>query len=314
MAGTGAGGVDPEMLKEDLSTPPAIDDTQAAPEPTTPATDDSGNVGQQTQSEEKPDDAKIQAALREYGKLSQTQADLKKEREEKEQLKADLAKKVEIETRYRNIEREALKTPEKYKRALEDYSGYTTEQAQAEVERMKAQGTWKEQTQTVPVGSKPLTKEEIEAIADARYEQRVSARDLQSAFFAELPQLDPKNVAEEDKPSVQTLMSAVEFEARRRLAEAGKTLSVDNLAKESVVVYKKFTGISDEQLQKIREEGRIQGALEKKAEKVSTSKSPQGFTPKETNFGLSAAEIAQAEAEGISLEMFARLKDPIAQA
>lgn len=310
MATNGSGGVDPAMLGEDLSTPPAIDaDTQTPTEPPAPAVDEGGHADENLSSEGEPDADKVKAALREYGKLPQTQAQIKQLEEDLAKERADKVRLTEAETRLKTVETNALKSPEKYKRALVEYSGWDEASADAEVSRLKTQGLWQEETTTpqVPANQRPLTAADVEKMLTARED----ANTLQKTFFEELPELEPSNVSAERKPYMKTLTSAIEYEARQKLIREGKDLTPQNIAREAVNVYKAFTGVSDEQLQKARENGMLQRKLETGAEKGSVTKSAKGVSSKEESFGLSAKEIQQAEAEGLSLEEFAKLKDPV---
>lgn len=296
-----AGGTDPAMRTDDLNEPdPIVADTQVQV-PTPPATESADTVkkedsvltvtteGEQKQ-EEKPDQKKVEAALREAGKLKQVQKELEKSKKDLERL--------------RNIEQKALESPEKYKRALVDYNGMSESDAEKTVADLKQQGIWSNIQPSVP-GKQPAAT----PIDPYKAAQEVLAqRDHQDRFFERLPELNPKNIQATQRNTMATFASAIEFEARRRITED----STLDLYDEIENVYKEFTGKNDEQLKTAREEGRLQGAMERSTSKVSITKAPQGMSPKgDDSFGLTASEVAEAQAEGLSLKDFARLKDPV---
>lgn len=304
--------IDPTDANPDFDqNPVSTVDTQIS-QPATPANDVSGHVEQQTPTstpapegtlpEGQPDEAKIQAALREYGKLSQVQKEL-------DQTKEDIQ-------RLRNIEAKAIKSPESYMRALIEYSDYTEADARAKVEELKGQGFWQQpvtpaqtapNTGQYPQQTSPYGNKSVDEIVDLKIQQREQARALQEAFFEKVPALDPRNLAPEKIQGARTLAAAVEYEARRRVMEDPKI----NLVDELVSVYKEFTGQTEDSIEQAKETGREEGYLEAQTNKSTVNKPAKGYSPKESSFGLTSEELRQAQEEGFTPEEFAKLKNPV---
>lgn len=320
MTGQAQGTPDPaDQLKAEKNA-----DTQE-PEATPPAKDESGHGEEPDSSapapseEGQPDDKEELAKKREEGKLQQVQEELKRAQQEQERL--------------RTIESRLTETPEKYKQALVDINGWPEEQASAYVEQLKVQGTWANAQATPPaqpgtaMPQAPQTtapqapqapqaqtsKVDPVLAAQVMVQHEMAAQRLQQQFFEKVPELDPKNVPPEKHPGTKTFVSAVETEARRRMEEKGDDKGDAGLLDELVEVYKEFTGKTDKELKKAREEGKLEGYLEANVEKSSKAKPPKGTSPSDESYGLTPEEMKQAKAEGLSPKEFANLKDPVSQ-
>src|SRR5690606_22227480 len=90
-------------------------------------------------SEGQPDAKKSEAERKEEGKLKQYQEALKKAGITDIN---EISKLTEYKQRMENIERAAMQSPEKYKRALLDFNGVSEADAEAAVNNLKAQGYW----------------------------------------------------------------------------------------------------------------------------------------------------------------------------
>lgn len=246
-----------------------------------------------------PDEATVQAALREYGKLKQVQKELEEAKAYKE--------------RYSNIETKAMRSPESYKRALMEYNDMSDGEAELEVQRLKSQGRWQTVTSTPTIPKQNYSSEDLykvaAQIAEDTYNKKRIAESTQREFFEKVPQMDPKNLTEEQKQSVGTLAVAIEYEARRRIANNPSA----NIVEAMVNVYKEYTGKTDDQLAEAREAGRQQGYLEANSIAAQASKPARGYSNKESSFGLTPQQLAEAKEEGLTPEQYAKYSKPIAQ-
>lgn len=339
MAGNGQGQPDPRQ-NEDADVQGQQDQEQAQgrqdgldtqePNQAPPASDESGhgdNQGQPSQGADQPgedsqgdQDKDELAKRREEGKLQKVQKELEEARKDLDRLKV--------------IEEKALESPEKFERALVDYSGWDQQSARQYVEQLKAQGTWSRgqtpqsypgqqgaagqqgvaqggygQQQGTAQGQQPTI--DPYSAAEQVFQQKQQAQQLQQQFFERVPEMDPRNVSSEKQPAMRSFAAAIEYEARRRVSENSDLNIVDAL----VDTYKDFTGKTDEQLESAREEGRVEGYLEANASKAGSSAPSKGYSPKgESSHGLTKEEMKQADAEGISYERFAQLKaSPISE-
>lgn len=302
MAGT-ENDLDPNVEDQNLDQDSDQDlDTQD--NPTTPT--DGGHVAsQKSPNDTQPaatDDAKVQAALREYGKLQQVQQEL-------EQYK-------EKATYFDNVNSAAMQSPEKYKRVLMATYDATEAEADAAVQELRRQGHWQSPTTPTQPNLNQQSPQSLDPNAIVQLVQRATQDTVQREtfknefkrqVFERLPELSPENVADEDKELMGTLVRAAEYEATRRVQGNNKL----DLVEEFVNVYTKMTGRKAEDIQKAQKEGRMQGYLEANAGKAASGKSPKGYSSNEETYGLSPAEIAEANAEGLSLQDYAELKDPV---
>lgn len=257
-----------------------------------------------------------------------------KERQERQaqgklqQVQRELAQKNQA---LQQIVQNAQRTPESYKNALMSMSNFTAEQAEKRIEEIKAQGKapahwyndadrgsqgYNQMQQNVQAG-RDQTPPDPYAIArqavmqydqerTLREQQEAAQRELQelsSQFFSQVPELDPKNVPMEKQAETARLVDIVQLDAERRVQLDPSLKMVDAL----VTSYKQITGKSDEELEQIRAEARIEGYVQSNADKSESGSIPRGQSPKVKSHGLSADQVKQAKAEGLSPEEFAEL-------
>lgn len=244
----------------------------------------------------------------------QTLGKLQQEQAEKARLAKELSDAKKDLERLRVIEENALKSPDKFRKALIDYSGWDEQSADAYIDQIKRSGQaprewYGGQTPPTQPGQPAAQGGQVSPsidpfqAAEQVYNAKVQAERVQKAFFSRVPDLDPANLSPERHAGVRSLVTAIEYEARRRVMENPTADFVETL----VDVYKDFTGKTDEQLETAREEGRTQGYLEANAARAGSTKSTKGVTPKESTYGLSPDQMQQAKAEGLSYERFAEL-------
>lgn len=241
----------------------------------------------------------------------QTVGKLKQVQEQYQQAQAELAEYREDIERLRNIEQSALQSPDKYRKALVEFNGVTEAEANTYINQLisagKAPQSWYQQ-RGVPnqnTGNTPTIDPFV--AAEQVYNSKVQAEKIQRSFFERVPELDPSTIPPEKLESMKAFTTAIEYEAKRRVAQNPKKDFVDSL----VEVYKDFTGKTDDQLEAAKEEGRTQGYLEANASRAGSTKSPKGFSPKQSSFGLSSDQMEQAKTIGLSYERFAELtKNP----
>lgn len=245
-----------------------------------------------------PDEATVQAALREYGKLKQVQKELDDMRVYRD--------------RYSNIENKAMRSPEAYKRALIEYNDMSEEQAEAEVNRLRSSGRWQQPVARTAQNTSSNSQDIYSVaaqIAEETFNKKQEAAMLQKEFFDRIPQMDPKNIPSEQKQSVGTFAAAIEYEARRRVSKDSSLNLVDAM----VNVYREYTGKTEAELQEAREAGRRQGYLEANSVNAQSAKPSRGYTAKESSFGLTPQQLEEARAEGLTAEQYAKYSKPIAQ-
>lgn len=237
----------------------------------------------------------------------QTIGKLKQEQERNKQLSEELKKYKQDADRLQTIVQNAMKSEDKYRRALIEYSGWNENDADAYIEQIKQAGQAPAEWSQTPskTGNVQDTKTSVDPFkaAEQVFQAKMQAEKVQRAFFERVPELSPDNIPADKLEGVQSFVTAIEYEARRRVMQNPQADFVDTL----VTVYKDFTGKTDEQITAAREEGRIEGMLQNNINKASSTKSSKGFVAKENTFGLTADQIAQAQAEGLSLERFAEL-------
>lgn len=292
----------PDPVQEPESEETEAQDTDTQEATTAPPTEDAGGHGEEEASasapseEGQPDDREELARRREEGKLQQVQQELEEYRERAQRLD--------------NIEKAAMQSPEKYKRALVDFNGWDEATAENYVQDLRRRGVWSETPQPEDqYGPRPQPTVDPYVAAQQVIQQQKVAETIQRQFFERVPELNPETLPLEKHSMARSLTTAIEFEARERLQANPKADFVETL----VEVYKDFTGKTDEQLATAREEGKMEGYLEATASSAGTSRSSKGTTPKESDYGLTPEELDMAKAEGLSAKEFAELKNPITQ-
>jgi hypothetical protein len=315
MAGQDSGNVDPSENVEEQNLDGETgstgqEDTQQS-QSTPPSDDGAGHgEGKGDPSKSAPSDEEGQpdddlANKRAVGKLKQLQ---KKYQEAQKDLK-----------RLKTIEQRAMQSPEKFRRALVDFNGWSEQDAQRYVQDLKQRGVWQQQrpqgqgyaqqqqgiqeaqNQFGPNNQQP-TVDPYEA-AERVFQHKQQAQKLQQDFFSRVPELHPDNVPPEKKPAMKSLVTSIEYEARRRVQENPDADFVDEL----VNVYKDFTGKTDEELKKAREAGRRQGYLEANSSKAGSTKPSSSKKAESNNYGLTPEQLKQAKEEGLTPKEFHEL-------
>lgn len=245
------------------------------------------------------------------GKLQQAQQEAKQAREQLNQY----------QKQFGNIVQQASRTPDTYKQALMTMRGWSEQEAQAYVERIKAAGqapeSWysygeqgrQQAVQNAQQGQPNQAPDPYaltqRAIADyeARQQQKEYLHEVSDYFFEQVPEMNPKAIKQEQRQTKAALMDAVQYEAQRR-ASADNTV---DFKQELVNVYKEMTGRTSEDLEQMRENARLEGYLESNASNASASAPTKGSAPQHSKHGLTPDQMRQAKDEGLSYERFAEL-------
>lgn len=274
--------VQPTDTQDDITTSPSI-------QPTRNDVEEQDSVGESASDINGiPDNNSDQETIRDQryaGKLKQVQDELEKIKQERDSYQQRFTKTAEY----------VSKDPQRFKEALMDTNGWSSEEAESYVTNLKTQGYWQQQNQQLQ--QKPIQQVQ-EVDIDRKVDEVLEKREAINNLIETFPNLKEKNEANNES-----------FKKAYYMAQAwmniDKSLTLNNALIKS---YGQISGSVESDMSKAKEAARLQGMAEANGARASMQPSAVSKPTKSTNSHLSEKDREIANMWGMNADEYLKYK------